>query len=156
MAFRSGDLDLAIEALAEVVRSYDNVSELARAANLSRENLYRSFAFPCMPRFRTVLIFLNELGLQLGIERLPSKESVAALQLSAGRQARLKDRRSRRLSDEFRVDRVRVLDRGIFHASSGGCRGTARPDRRATSVNCFTVDRKMRAYLSGVTESEVL
>lgn len=96
MAFRSGDLDLAIEALAEVVRSHDNVSELARATNFSRENLYRSFAFPCIPRFRTVLNFLNALGLQLGIERLPSKEKRAASQLSAGRRVVRKDRRSMR------------------------------------------------------------
>lgn len=95
-AFRSGDLDLAIEALAETVRSHDNVSELARATSLSRENLYRSFAFPRIPRLRTVLIFLNALGLRLGIERLPSKENGSASQPSAGRQAPRKGRRPMR------------------------------------------------------------
>ena len=96
VAFRSGDLDLAVEALARAVRLHDNVSELARATNFSRENLYRSFAFPCIPRFRTVLNFLTALGLQLGIERLPSKENGAASQLSTGRRAARKDRRSMR------------------------------------------------------------
>jgi probable addiction module antidote protein len=95
-AFISGDLDLAIEALARAVRSHDNVSELARATSLSRENLYRSFAFPRIPRFRTVLIFLNALGLRLGSERLPSKENGAASQPSAGRQAPRKGRRPMR------------------------------------------------------------
>lgn len=95
-AFRSGDLGLAIEALAETVRSHDNVSELARATLLSRENLYRSFAFPRIPRFRTVLIFLNALGLSLGIERLPSEENGSASQPSAGRQAPRKGRRPMR------------------------------------------------------------
>lgn len=97
VAFRSGDLNLAIQTLAEAVRSHDNVSELAREMILSRENLYRSFAFPRIPRFRTVLILLNALGLQLGIERLPSKANRAASQLSAGRQAARKDCRSKRV-----------------------------------------------------------
>lgn len=74
IAFRSDDLDLAIEALAEALSSQPNVSELARKMIISRENLYRTFAFPRTPRFRTVLDFLDALGLQFGIERLPSKK----------------------------------------------------------------------------------
>ena len=85
IAFRSCDLDLAIEALAEALSSQANVSELARKTIISRENLYRAFAFPRIPRFRTVLDFLNALGLQFGIERLPSKKysRVAAISRAA-------------------------------------------------------------------------
>ena len=68
-AFKSGDLDLAVEALADTLRSQDNVSELARATILSRENLYRAFSFPRVPRFRTVLNFLNAIELQFAIEQ---------------------------------------------------------------------------------------
>lgn len=70
-AFKSGDLDLAVEALAGTLRSQENVSELARTTILSRENLYRAFSFPRIPRFRTVLNFLNAIGLQFAIERQP-------------------------------------------------------------------------------------
>lgn len=85
IAFGSADLDLAVGALAEALRAQENVSELARKATLSRENLYRSFAFPRIPRFRTVLSFLDGLGLQLGVERLPSTEGGSASQQSAAR-----------------------------------------------------------------------
>lgn len=69
--FRSGDLDLAVAALATALRSQQNISEFVRTTSISRENLYRAFAFPRIPRCRTVLIFLNALGLQFGIESLP-------------------------------------------------------------------------------------
>ena len=86
-AFRSGNLDLAVEALAKTLRSQENIAELARSMVLSRENLYRSFAFPRTPRFRTALIFLNTLELQFGVERLPSKEIGDASQRPAGQEA---------------------------------------------------------------------
>lgn len=70
-AFKTGDLDLAVEALSDTLRSQDNVSELARTTVLSRENLYRAFSLPRIPRFRTVLNFLNAIGLQFAIERQP-------------------------------------------------------------------------------------
>lgn len=94
VAFRSGDLDLAIEALEKALRSQENVSELARSIIVSRENLYRAFAFPRIPRFRTVLNFLNALELQFGVERLHSKEDGVALQRLATPQVGRKDRRS--------------------------------------------------------------
>lgn len=87
LAFGSGDLDLVVGALAEALRAQENVSELARRAVLSRENLYRSFAFPRIPRFRTVLSFLDALGLRLGIEPLPSQNGPVS-QPRAGRQGR--------------------------------------------------------------------
>lgn len=87
IAFGSGDLDLAVGALAEALRAQENVSELARKAVLSRENLYRSFAFPRIPRFRTVLNCLDALGLRLGVERLPSTPGGSASRQRAGRRA---------------------------------------------------------------------
>ena len=66
--FRSGDLDLAVAAMAAAVRSHDNISELAREADMSRENLYRSFAYPRSPRFRTVLGVLRALDLEVVVE----------------------------------------------------------------------------------------
>lgn len=68
MAFKSRDLHLAIAALATVL-SQHNVSELARNTIISRENLYRAFEFPRIPRFRTALNFLNVIGLRFGVEQ---------------------------------------------------------------------------------------
>ena len=69
MAFRGRDLHLAIAALATVLSSQDNIAELARNTMLTRENLYRTFEFPRIPRFRTALNFLNAIGLKFGVER---------------------------------------------------------------------------------------
>ena len=66
--FRSGDLDLAVAAMAAAVRSQDNISELAREADLSRENLYRAFAYPRSPHIRTVLGVLRALELEVAVE----------------------------------------------------------------------------------------
>jgi probable addiction module antidote protein len=93
-SFRSGDLDLAVAALAKALHSQENVSEFARTTIVSRENLYRAFAFPRIPRFRTVLDFLNAVGLQFGIERLPSKGKGAALQRSTRPRVAPKDHRT--------------------------------------------------------------
>ena len=71
-AFRSCDLDLVTEAFAETLSSQENISELARKTIRSRETLYRAFSASRIPRFSTVLSLLNALGLQFGIERLPS------------------------------------------------------------------------------------
>jgi probable addiction module antidote protein len=72
-AFRTGDLDLVNEAFAKTLSSQENVSELARKTIRSREALYRAFAFRHVPRFGTVLSFLNALELQFGVKQLPSK-----------------------------------------------------------------------------------
>lgn len=85
LAFRGNDLDFAIETLAKVLRSQENVSELARTIVVSRENLYRSFVFPRVPRFRTVLSFLNAMELRFGIERLHPKKNEAESQRMVGR-----------------------------------------------------------------------
>lgn len=66
--FRSGDLDLAVAAMAAAVRSQENISEFAREADLSRENLYRAFAYPRSPHFRTVLGVLRALELEVVVE----------------------------------------------------------------------------------------
>ena len=67
-AFRSGDPSAAIEALAETLSAQENVSELARKTIRWRETLYRTFSYPNVPRFSTVLSFLDALGFQFSIE----------------------------------------------------------------------------------------
>lgn len=69
-AFRSGDPTAAIEALAETLSAQENVSELARKTIRWRETLYRTFSYPNVPRFSTVLSFLDALGFQFSIEPL--------------------------------------------------------------------------------------
>lgn len=98
MAFRGCDLHLAIAALAMVLSSQDNIAALARNTILTRENLYRTFEFPRIPRFRTALMFLNAIGLHFGVERegvegQPSK-SGSASPGSAETRAMMDDRRS--------------------------------------------------------------
>ena len=73
VAFRTDDLDLVNEAFAKTLSSQENVSELARKTIRSREALYRAFAFRHIPRFSTVLSFLNALELQFGVKQLRSK-----------------------------------------------------------------------------------
>jgi probable addiction module antidote protein len=73
VAFRTGDLDLVNEAFAKTLSSQENISELARKTIRSREALYRAFAFRHIPRFSTVLSFLNALELQFGVKQLRSK-----------------------------------------------------------------------------------
>lgn len=94
LAFGSADLGLAVGALAEALRTHENISELARKAALSRENLYRSFAFPRIPRFRTVVSFLDGLGLRLGVERLPSTHGGSISKQSSARRGARKLGRS--------------------------------------------------------------
>jgi DNA-binding phage protein len=73
VAFRTGDLDLVNEAFAKTLSSQENASELARKTIRSRETLYRAFTFRHIPRFSTVLSFLNALELQFGVKQLRSK-----------------------------------------------------------------------------------
>jgi probable addiction module antidote protein len=68
-ALRSCDPTATIEALGETLRAQENVSELARKTIRWRETLYRTFSYPNVPRFSTVLSFLDALGLQFSIER---------------------------------------------------------------------------------------
>jgi DNA-binding phage protein len=69
-AFRSGDPTAAIEALAETLSAQENVSELARKTIRWRETLYRTFSYPNVPRFSTVLSFLDASGFQFSVEPL--------------------------------------------------------------------------------------
>lgn len=98
MAFRGRDLHLVIAALATVLSSQDNIAELARNTILTRENLYRTFEYPRIPRFRTALTFLNAIGLQFGVEReaverRPSKSGPAPRGMAEAR-VMMDDRRS--------------------------------------------------------------
>lgn len=108
--FRSGELDAAVAALARALRSQENVSELVRTTIITRENLYRAFAFPRIPRFRTVLNFLSALGLQLGIERLPTKESGTGSQRLARPRVEPNDGRS--MEPDHRVHNRNIPRKG--------------------------------------------
>lgn len=109
MAFRGRNLHLAI-AFAKVLCSQENVSELARNTIIPRENLYRAFAFPRIPRFRTVLNFLNAIGLRIGIERLPSSTR-ATSRSSTGVPPRGRPDESRRHDRKPRTPRVPAKSR---------------------------------------------
>lgn len=67
-AFRSSDPTAAIEALAKTLSAQENVSELARKTIRWRETLYRTFSYPNVPRFSTVLSFLDASGYHFSIE----------------------------------------------------------------------------------------
>jgi probable addiction module antidote protein len=59
------DKDEIGKALAIVLRAQANIVELAKAASLGRSNLYRSFSQHRDPQLRTVVDFLDALGLRL-------------------------------------------------------------------------------------------
>lgn len=108
--FGGGDLGSAVAALAEVSRSQENVSELVRTTIITRENLYRAFAFPRIPRFRTVLNFLSALGLQFGIRRLPTEESGSGSQRSA--RPRVEPNDARFMRSDYRIRKRKALCKG--------------------------------------------
>ena len=68
-AFESSEINLIIEAFSDTLRAQENVTHLAAATRMGRTILYRAFTAPHVPRFSTVLIFLNALGLRLAIRR---------------------------------------------------------------------------------------
>lgn len=66
-ACRRDDLRIMIEAFAEVLSWQDNVSELARNTIRWRESLYRAFQPRHVPRFSTVLSFLDAIRLRFSL-----------------------------------------------------------------------------------------
>ncbi len=70
VAFGSRELDLIVKALAETLHAQENISRVAKKTIRSRESLYRAFAAPRIPRFSTVLSFLNALELQFAVRIL--------------------------------------------------------------------------------------
>jgi DNA-binding phage protein len=81
-AFRSDDLPIIIESFRKILGSQKNISEVARNTTSSRTTLYHAFTLPHIPRVKTILSFLNAVGLQFSIEPIttanlkPRKKSV--------------------------------------------------------------------------------
>ena len=69
-AFKTGSHKRINKAFLKLLGLQDNVSALARRNVTSRENLYRAFAYPRVPRFSTALAFLNAVGLKFSVEQM--------------------------------------------------------------------------------------
>jgi DNA-binding phage protein len=67
-AFKTQDVTLIVEAFNEFVRTQGTVSMLARKVNMDRRILYKTFAYPHVPRLDTVLKFLKAFDLGLTVE----------------------------------------------------------------------------------------
>jgi DNA-binding phage protein len=75
-AFKSGEMDELAEVFKQTLREQENVAEFAGKTIRTREALYRVFTQNPMPRFRTLLSFLNALELQFAVRRLPRSETL--------------------------------------------------------------------------------
>ncbi|MFH1344617.1 MAG: hypothetical protein ABIL01_25960 [Pseudomonadota bacterium] len=76
VAFKGRELDLVVKALAETLYAQENIAQVARKTIRARETLYRSFTAPRIPRFSTVLSFLDALELQLAVKMPPGDKSI--------------------------------------------------------------------------------
>jgi probable addiction module antidote protein len=65
-AFEAGDSELLIAAIGNVAKA-QGMSEIARKANLSRQNLYRALSPDSSPKFDTVKKVIEALGCKLSI-----------------------------------------------------------------------------------------
>ena len=70
-AFKTEEMDLLVKVFKETLHSQENVAEFAGKTIRTREALYRVFTQNPMPRFSTLLSFLNALELQFAVRRLP-------------------------------------------------------------------------------------
>jgi DNA-binding phage protein len=75
-AFKSGEMDELAEVFKQTLREQENVAEFAGKTIRTREALYRVFTQNPMPRFRTLLSFLNALELRFAVRRLPRSETL--------------------------------------------------------------------------------
>ena len=75
-AFKSGKMDELAEVFKQTLREQENVAEFAGKTIRTREALYRVFTQNPMPRFRTLLSFLNALELRFAVRRLPRSETL--------------------------------------------------------------------------------
>jgi DNA-binding phage protein len=72
-AFKTGEMKLLLNVFKETLYSQDNVAQLASKTIRTREALYRVFDRNPMPRFSTLLSFLNALELRFAVRRLPHR-----------------------------------------------------------------------------------
>jgi len=75
-AFKSGEMNQLAEVFKQTLREQENVAEFAGKTIRTREALYRVFTQNPMPRFRTLLSFLNALELRFAVRRLPRSETL--------------------------------------------------------------------------------
>jgi probable addiction module antidote protein len=66
-AFETCEIKLIVEAFSDTLRAQENVTQLAKRTSRGRTSLYRAFTAPHVPRFSTILVFLDALGLRLAI-----------------------------------------------------------------------------------------
>lgn len=66
-AFASGEATYVVNAIGVVARAR-NVSQLARAAGMTRAGLYKAFSAEGDPKFSTVLGVLDALAIKLSVE----------------------------------------------------------------------------------------
>ena len=70
-AFKTEEMDSLVKVFKETLHSQENIAEFAGKTIRTREALYRVFTQNPMPRFSTLLSFLNALELQFAVRRLP-------------------------------------------------------------------------------------
>jgi DNA-binding phage protein len=87
-AFASRDMDQLGAVFTQTLRDQENVAAFAGKTIRTREALYRVFTKNPMPRFRTLLSFLNALGLRFAVRRLPGAKT-HALRASSSPQRRV-------------------------------------------------------------------
>jgi DNA-binding phage protein len=68
-AFKTQDVTLIVEAFNEFVRTQERVATLAQKVNMDRRRIYKTFAYPHVPRLDIVLQFLKAIDLGLAVKR---------------------------------------------------------------------------------------
>ena len=76
-ALETGDPSFVADALGVVARAR-GMSEVARAAGVSRESLYRALSPGGNPEFATVMRVVRALGLQFSVTPAPDKNAATA------------------------------------------------------------------------------
>ncbi|MGR0480552.1 addiction module antidote protein [Candidatus Electronema sp. TJ] len=66
VSFEEGDTEQLMLAIGQVAKA-QGLSEIARKANLSRQNLYNALAQGSSPKFETIRKVVEALGCKLGI-----------------------------------------------------------------------------------------
>jgi probable addiction module antidote protein len=75
-ALAENDVPFLLSVMGDIARS-EGMSKIASEMGLSREGLYRSLSSDGNPSFETVIKLLSLLGLQLTVERKPSRRKPA-------------------------------------------------------------------------------
>jgi probable addiction module antidote protein len=71
-AVESGDASFIVQAIGDAARAR-GMTDIAKEAGVSRENLYRALSGETRPEFGTILSVLRALGVELRVQPLPAK-----------------------------------------------------------------------------------